>query len=98
MTSQANRTRVHVVPRTWLGRLTTAVGAVALLVLAMLFFAVFLTVFVIMGILILARMWWVERQIRRKASQQVIDAEYSVEITETARQEDQSARDDANRC
>ena len=71
-------------PQTWLGRVAGSVLAVALLVSAFFFLVFFL---VAAGVLILGislRLLWRARQIRARASQDVLEGEYSVEPREKA--------------
>ena len=74
---------MYIVPRTWLGRLVAFVAIVALCVLAVFFFAVFLAVFAAPATVLIARILWMQRQIRRKGAGEFIEAEYTVKNIET---------------
>ncbi len=50
----------------------------ALILLAVFFFTVFLTVFTALAVLIFARILWAQRQSRRETSENAIEVEYSV--------------------
>jgi hypothetical protein len=39
-------------------------------------------VFLVLGMLVIARIWWAQRHGRRRGAEQVIHAEYSVETVE----------------
>lgn len=82
---------VSVAPRTWFGRLVTAIVACGLVVLAVFFFTFFLAVFSILAAVIITRIVWAQRQSRRKATERVIDVEYSVEKPEAEPQEQATA-------
>ncbi len=96
MTTPSNRRVkvVHIAPRTWLGRLFTTVGTIALLLLAIFFFTIFLTVFTGLAAVIIARILWSRRQMRQKAAEHVIDVEYSVEKTEAQQRGETKPVDD----
>jgi len=71
--------RFYVFPQTWLGRVGAGLLGVALLVPALFFLLVLLLV---PGVLILGislRLLWKARQVRAKASQGVLEGEFSVE-------------------
>ena len=74
---------VYIVPRTRLGRLVAFGAIVALCVLAVFFFAVFLAVFAAAATVLIARILWIQRQIRQKGPEEFIKAEYTVENIET---------------
>ena len=82
MTTPPNVRIVHIVPRSWLGRLVAAGGTIALILLAVFFFTVFLTVFAVLAVVIIARILWAQHQTSQKTSEHVIDAEYTVDNTE----------------
>jgi len=79
--AHSNRAIVYVVPRTWLGRILAAVGTIVLLLLAVFFFTIFLTVFIFLAIVIIARILWAQHRMNQKASENVIDVDYSEEET-----------------
>ncbi|MCI0401010.1 MAG: hypothetical protein L0Z68_06880 [Gammaproteobacteria bacterium] len=76
---------VYIVPRTWLGRLVAFVAIVAVFFLGILFFAVFLAAIAAVAAVVIARILWLQRQIRRQGSKDFIEVEYTVEDTETRR-------------
>ena len=80
---------VYIAPRTWLGRLVAAVGTIALILLAVFFFTIFLTVFSVLAVVIIARILWAQRQSRQKAEEDVIEVEYSV-VGSEAQQHDEA--------
>lgn len=53
---------VHIVPRTWFGRLVAPIAATTLLLLAILFFTFFFTIFIavlgVLGIILIAGTLW----------------------------------------
>lgn len=72
-------------PQTWLGRVVGSVLAVALLVSAFFFLFIFLLA---AGVLILGismRLLWRARQVKARATQDVLEGEYSVEPQEVPR-------------
>ena len=91
--AHSNRTIVYVVPRTWLGRLLAAVGTIALIILAVFFFTIFLTVFIFLAVVIIARILWAQYRTRQKASKRVIDIEYREKVTETRRRSEDARLD-----
>jgi uncharacterized protein (DUF58 family) len=77
-------THSYVFSQTWLGRIAGGLLAAALLVSAFFFLFFFLLV---AGVLILGislRLLWRAKQVRRQASQDVLEGEYSVEPPEKA--------------
>ena len=97
MGAPSNRKVVYIVPRTWLGRLVAAVGTIAVIILAVFFFTIFLTVFAVLAVVIVARILWAQRQIHRKASRHVIDVEYSVEEETKVQPDGETTPSDAQR-
>ena len=86
--TQRIETGLYVFPQTFLGRMAAGLLAAALLVSAFFFLYVFLLV---AGVLILGislRLLWRVRQIRAKASQDVLEGEYSVEPHEVKNLDD----------
>ena len=59
------------------------VAVIALFILAVFFFAVFLAVFAAAATVLITRILWIRRQIRRKGAGEFIEAEYTVENIET---------------
>jgi hypothetical protein len=75
-------TQIYGFPQTWLGRVVGAILAAAMVVSAFFFLFFFLLV---AGILILGislRLLWMAKLARHRASQDVLDGEYSVEPRE----------------
>ena len=71
-------------PQTWLGRVVGSILAVALVVSAFFFLLFFL---VVTGVLILGislRLLWKVKQARNRASQEILEGEYSVEPRDTS--------------
>jgi len=77
---------VTIAPRTLLGRLVVTVGTIVLILLAVFFFTIFLTLFSVFVVAIIARILWAQWQSRLKVAEQAIDVEYSVEKTEAQQQ------------
>ena len=77
---------VHIAPKTWFGRLLVMLGAVALALLAVFFFTLFLAAFFTLSVIVIARILWAQRRSRRRGPESVINAEYTVEKTEAEMQ------------
>ena len=67
-------------PKTWFGRLLATVVAILVLVLAVFFFTLFLIAVSVLTVVvvILVLLLWARQKLNRKASQNIIDVEYSV--------------------
>ena len=77
-------------PQSLLGRVVGAVLAAALLVAAFFFLFFVLIVVGVAIVALLLRAWWRARQVRAKASQDIIEGEYSVEVSDVKRIDDQA--------
>lgn len=80
---------IRIVPQTWFGRLLATVGTIALIILVMLFFSVLFSVFLVLAIVVICWALWSNRQNRREASGNTIEAEYSV-VRPEANQHDET--------
>ena len=81
---------VHIVPRTWFGRLLAPIAATTLLLLAILFFTFFFTIFIavlgVLAMILIARTLWAVFKSKGRPS---IDIKYSFE-KEEGRSQDNS--------
>lgn len=77
-------TRFYGFPQTWLGRVVGSVLAAVLFVLTFFFLVFFLLACGVLILGILLRLFWRARQIRARASRNIIEGEYSVEPQEQA--------------
>ena len=69
---------VEIVPRTWFGQTLALVAALALLILAMLFFSLFAMLMLVVVPILMARAILLGNASRQKRPGNVIDGEYSV--------------------
>ncbi len=67
-------------PRTWLGRLLSALVTLALVVAGVFFLAFALAVAAVIATLVLARFWWISRKLRKRRNADVIEGSYTVEV------------------
>lgn len=74
---------VHIVPRTWFGRLLAPIAATTLLLLAILFFTFFFTIFIavlgVLAMILIARTLW---EVFKSKERPSIDIKYSFEKEE----------------
>lgn len=69
---------MHIVPKTWYGRLFMAILTILLLWLSMFFFTLFLIALSVLTFVLGTLLLLTHRKMYRKASQKIIEVEYSV--------------------
>jgi predicted lipid-binding transport protein (Tim44 family) len=72
-----------VVPQTWWGRLAATLLAVSLAVIGLFFLVFALIAAMLIGALVIARIWWLSRKLRAQRDATVIEGAYSVEVEPT---------------
>ena len=70
-------------PATILGRLITALIAIACAMLGLFFFAFALLAAAVLATILAIRVWWVFRKLRAQRDKDVIEGSYSVESAQT---------------
>jgi hypothetical protein len=88
--TQQTETRFYALPQGFWGRLATGLLAITLVVAAF-FFVVF--ALIAAGVVVAAlslRAWWRARQLRGQVSKEVIEGEYTVEVADSNRLDDQT--------
>ena len=92
--SKRHTFRYHARPTTWLGKLAFGAIALSLAVLAFFFLTVALVAGAIVGLALLARLWWLARKLRRERKDAAIEGEYTiVEPRETIHRLDDTRND-----
>lgn len=87
----------NMVPRTWLGRLLSALVTLALIAVGAFFLLFALAAAALIAAGVLARIWWIARQLRKQRDAGVIEGTYTVEsdaslIGREARRRDEPPR------
>jgi len=62
----------------WLERVLYAIGGVAVIVVGFFFLTVAIVVGAILALIIVARLWWLSRQLKRARNRNVMEGEYEV--------------------
>ena len=62
----------------WLERVLFAIGGVAVIVIGFFFLTVAIVVGAILALVIVARLWWLSRQLKRARNRNVMEGEYEV--------------------
>ena len=85
-------------PATILGRVITALIAIACAVLGLFFFAFALLAAAVLATILAIRVWWVFRKLRAQRDKDVIEGSYSVEteVTQALPMEDAGANSPPN--
>jgi predicted lipid-binding transport protein (Tim44 family) len=78
-TQSTRQTEIRIVPQSWYGRLLAVLAGGVLLVLGLFFFVLFLIAGAALVAAFAARLMWIQRKLKKETSQDIIDAEYSVE-------------------
>jgi hypothetical protein len=62
----------------WLERVLYAIGGLAVVIVGVFFLTVAIVVGAILALVIIARFWWLSRQIRKARNRNVVEGEYEV--------------------
>jgi hypothetical protein len=62
----------------WLERVLYAIGGLAVVIAGFFFLTVAIVVGAILALVIIARLWWLSRQIRKARNRNVVEGEYEV--------------------
>ena len=62
----------------WLERVLYAIGGLAVVIVGFFFLTVAIVVGAILALVIIARFWWLSRQIRKARNRNVVEGEYEV--------------------
>ncbi len=79
---RSNEVVIQIVPQSRLSRAFAAIAGLLLLALGLFFFTLFLAIGVVVLAVVIARVMWVTRHTKTYASNEIIEAEYSVEKKE----------------
>lgn len=65
-------------PTNWLERALFAMGGIAVIAIGFFFVTVALIVGALLALVIVARLWWISRKLRRARDRDVVEGEYEV--------------------
>ncbi len=89
---RSNEVVIQVVPQSRLGRAFAAITGILLLALWLFFFTLFLVTGAVVLAAVIARVIWVTRHTKAHASNEIIEAEYSVENKESKTKQSRTDR------